>query len=152
MKEFPKNILLYDLQYFEERVKKTIQNFECSPLKSKSRMFDFYEKEIPKFEEELKVKRESLRGFNSWCFFFGLASFHLFTLFRKKVLLYEMEKDALLHMFKCVLFGIGSGYTFGYWISANFKVYFKYRAINKELKYFKEKFRENYIDQYKQQQ
>lgn len=135
---------LYQLEQLEHNIRLRVFIFEISSLKSKDKVSTIYNKFLlPKKQEIIKFKNE-IKGFNFTAYFIGIFLFHTFRIYKTKILLNEMKKNALTHIIICNIVGIISGCLVGYTYSYSFKLYREYKKTLKRV----DNLINNYVDFY----
>jgi hypothetical protein len=131
LNRFPETNALRQLEVLEARIKDSFLRRQIS--KDTENASNNFRTELTKSKNELKDIKSKIKGFNGWAFFLGAATYHIFTIYAKKKLLYEMQQKALPHMGITLGVGIVTGFIFGRVFSYDYKLYRKFNKVQKSL-------------------
>lgn len=124
-------------------LRKQLHVFEFTPLKNKNKVVNFQKDVIFKSLISIKNTKNEIKGFNLEAFTIGVVIPHTIIIFKNKVLLNEMGKKAIPHIFMCLGVGVALGILLGNTMAKSFGLYREYNKtlkciekINKDYEYY----------------
>jgi hypothetical protein len=124
---------IYKMQNIELQLRKKLHEFELKSLKCKEKTLKFKIEVLQPAVKEIDSYENQIKGFNMEMFFIGIALFHSIQIFRSKILLNEMGRKSLIHMFNSFLTGATLGYITGYSYSSSYVLLKTYRRVQKNI-------------------
>jgi hypothetical protein len=107
----------YKLQAIESNLKS-----EYSLKQYKSLIPHNLEGKMKEYKEEVYTIQKENKGFNGYAGIFGIALYHTFNIYQRRVLVNEMGKGAVVYVGICLAVGLATGLFFGNTIGKDVRV------------------------------